>query len=385
MRWGSSPARSGGIVFGHYGDRVGRKRMLVVSPVHHGRGHRRDRPPADLREHRRRGADPAPGLPARPGLRRRRRVGRRRPHGRRARQGRAPRLLVELAAGRGARSATSSPRPCSGSWRSVQSDEAFTAWGWRIPFLLSAVMVLIGLWVRLVARRTRRCSPRPRPRSRRRGHRHLPILEVVRRYPKEVLLAMGMRMAENISYYVFTIVVITYVTTYLGAPPERRPRCAAPRRGPAVPPDPAARGALRPGRAPSALPRGRGRGRRLGLRVLLARRHPRQRLDPARGARRAVLPRPDVRPAGGVLLRAVRHVGALHRRVGRLPAGLDLRGRPRADHRAHAARPGRHEEHVRGRRLPGHRVRHHRGLGPPRQGDQASSLRHDRVLPGAHD
>ncbi len=45
---------------------------------------------------------------------------------------------------------------------------------------------------------------------------HMPILEVVRTYPKEVLIAMGMRMAENICYYIFTIVLITYVTTYLG-------------------------------------------------------------------------------------------------------------------------------------------------------------------------
>ena len=79
----------------------------------------------------------------------------------------------------------------------VQSDEAFTAWGWRIPFLLSAVMVLIGLWVRL----SLEDSPvfaEAKAEIEARGTTHLPILEVVRRYPKEVLLAMGMRMAENI-------------------------------------------------------------------------------------------------------------------------------------------------------------------------------------------
>ncbi|MEJ7796054.1 MAG: MFS transporter, partial [Nocardioides sp.] len=41
--------------------------------------------------------------------------------------------------------------------------------------------------------------------------------EVIKNYPKEVLIAMGMRMAENISYYIFTIISITYVTTYLEA------------------------------------------------------------------------------------------------------------------------------------------------------------------------
>ncbi len=99
----------------------------------------------------------------------------------------------------------------------VQPEEAFNAWGWRIPFLLSAVMVLLGLWVRL----TLEDSPvfaEAKAELEHRSGKHLPILEVVRRYPKEVLLAMGMRMAENISYYVFTIVVITYVTTYLDQP-----------------------------------------------------------------------------------------------------------------------------------------------------------------------
>ena len=45
---------------------------------------------------------------------------------------------------------------------------------------------------------------------------HLPILEVIRTYPREVFIAMGMRMAENISYYIFTVISITFMTTYLG-------------------------------------------------------------------------------------------------------------------------------------------------------------------------
>ena len=49
----------GGIVFGHFGDRVGRKKMLVASLLPHGRRDLRDRPAADVRLHRRRRADPA--------------------------------------------------------------------------------------------------------------------------------------------------------------------------------------------------------------------------------------------------------------------------------------------------------------------------------------
>ena len=40
----------------------------------------------------------------------------------------------------------------------------------------------------------------------------MPIVDVFRRYPREVLTAMGARFAENVSYYIFTIVIITYLT-----------------------------------------------------------------------------------------------------------------------------------------------------------------------------
>ncbi len=100
----------------------------------------------------------------------------------------------------------------------VQSDADFEAWGWRIPFLLSAVLVLIGLYVRLQLEE----SPvyqeaKAEISQKQQSDSHLPILEVIRTYPKEVFIAMGMRMAENISYYIFTVISITYVTTYLEA------------------------------------------------------------------------------------------------------------------------------------------------------------------------
>lgn len=48
----------------------------------------------------------------------------------------------------------------------------------------------------------------------------MPLLTVITKYPREVFIAMGMRMAENISYYIFTIVVISYLTTYLELPKD---------------------------------------------------------------------------------------------------------------------------------------------------------------------
>ncbi len=98
----------------------------------------------------------------------------------------------------------------------VQSDETFEAWGWRIPFLLSAVLVFIGLWVRMTLEE----SPvfqeaKAEIVDKGQTSTHMPLFEVIRNYPKEVLIAMGMRMAENISYYIFTIVVLTYAKEYL--------------------------------------------------------------------------------------------------------------------------------------------------------------------------
>ena len=101
----------------------------------------------------------------------------------------------------------------------LQSEDAFEAWGWRIPFLLSAVLVLIGLYVRLSVEE----SPLFKAAKQRAAERaaageareSLPIIDVFRRYPREVFVAMGARFAENVSYYIFTIVVTTYATQRL--------------------------------------------------------------------------------------------------------------------------------------------------------------------------
>ncbi|GAA2702170.1 MFS transporter [Actinoplanes palleronii] len=100
----------------------------------------------------------------------------------------------------------------------VQPDEAFNAWGWRIPFLLSAVLVLVGLWVRLSIEE----SPLfQQARAALTTRDHQPLLEVIRRYPREILLAMGMRLAENIAYYLVTVISITYLTTFAGTAADK--------------------------------------------------------------------------------------------------------------------------------------------------------------------
>lgn len=99
----------------------------------------------------------------------------------------------------------------------VQSQEAFLAWGWRVPFILSAVLVLVGLWVRLSIEESPVFNEAKAEIAEKQAEAsHMPLLEVIKNYPREVFIAMGMRMAENISYYIFTIVVITYITEYAG-------------------------------------------------------------------------------------------------------------------------------------------------------------------------
>ncbi|PBC55760.1 MFS transporter [Rhodococcus sp. ACPA1] len=98
-----------------------------------------------------------------------------------------------------------------------QSDEAFDSWGWRIPFLLSAVLVLIGLWIRLSIEESPVFAENKKALENHKAE-HAPIIEVLRKYPREVLIAMGLRLVENTSYYIFTVVVMTYMVTYLDMP-----------------------------------------------------------------------------------------------------------------------------------------------------------------------
>ena len=102
-----------------------------------------------------------------------------------------------------------------------QDDAAFLSWGWRIPFLISAVLVVVGLWVRLQVEESplfTAARERAETRASEGTVDKLPLLDVVRRYPREILTAMGARMAENVSYYIFTIVITTYVVEQLKLP-----------------------------------------------------------------------------------------------------------------------------------------------------------------------
>jgi len=94
---------------------------------------------------------------------------------------------------------------------SAISGDQFLAWGWRVPFWLSIVMVGIGLYIRLGLLET--------PVFQRiidlRQVASAPVIEVIRKQPKEILLTALCRMAEQGPFYIYTAFIFTYGTTVL--------------------------------------------------------------------------------------------------------------------------------------------------------------------------
>ncbi len=91
-------------------------------------------------------------------------------------------------------------------------EEQFLAWGWRIPFLLSIILIGVGLFIRLRIMETPAFTQVQESGT----AASMPILDVLRTYPKNVLLAMGMRIAENGTFYILTAFVLTYVVKEVG-------------------------------------------------------------------------------------------------------------------------------------------------------------------------
>lgn len=96
----------------------------------------------------------------------------------------------------------------------LTSSASFLSWGWRVPFLLSGVLVLVGLWIRLTITE----SPLFAEVEAERATARAPIVDVLRRYPKRVLLAVGARVGVDVAFYTFVLFVTTYVVTYLKLP-----------------------------------------------------------------------------------------------------------------------------------------------------------------------
>src|ERR1700716_391296 len=89
---------------------------------------------------------------------------------------------------------------------SAWSGDQFATWGWRIPFLLSIVLVGIGLWIRLGIMET----PVFQQLLDDQRIEKTPIVEVFKKPPKEIILSAVLRMSEQAPFYIFTAFIFAY-------------------------------------------------------------------------------------------------------------------------------------------------------------------------------
>jgi MFS transporter, MHS family, shikimate and dehydroshikimate transport protein len=94
----------------------------------------------------------------------------------------------------------------------VMTDAQFLAWGWRVPFLFSIVLVIVGLWIRFTLAE----SPEFQKVKDTKQEARMPIIEAIVTHPKNILLAMGARFAENGFFYIYATFVLAYATQALG-------------------------------------------------------------------------------------------------------------------------------------------------------------------------
>lgn len=94
------------------------------------------------------------------------------------------------------------------------SPDQFQHWGWRLPFLLSLLLVFFGLWLRRGIDET----PVFRALEAKKQTSHMPLKEVVLKYPKTLLIAGGSRIGSDVLYALVVVFTLTYVTTVLNLP-----------------------------------------------------------------------------------------------------------------------------------------------------------------------
>jgi MFS transporter, MHS family, shikimate and dehydroshikimate transport protein len=96
----------------------------------------------------------------------------------------------------------------------LAGEAAFVQWAWRVPFLLGALLLGVGMFIRLkimespLFTEAKAADPGPK----------VPILAVIKDHPRNVLLAMGARFAENAFFYIFTVLIYSFGAEQLGLP-----------------------------------------------------------------------------------------------------------------------------------------------------------------------
>jgi MFS family permease len=93
----------------------------------------------------------------------------------------------------------------------VMSDEAFMAWGWRIAFLITVFFILVGMWIRVNLHETPDFSEVKEEET----ESKLPIAEIFQKYGKNTLLGLGARLMDGIFFNVFAVFSITYLVSHV--------------------------------------------------------------------------------------------------------------------------------------------------------------------------
>jgi MFS family permease len=88
------------------------------------------------------------------------------------------------------------------------TDAQFASWGWRVPFLASLLLVAVGLYIRLQILET----PMFAEVVAKERVKKAPVAEVIRKHPKEIILSALVRMSEQMPFYVVTAFVLSYLT-----------------------------------------------------------------------------------------------------------------------------------------------------------------------------
>jgi MFS family permease len=90
-------------------------------------------------------------------------------------------------------------------------EESFMTWGWRVPFILSALLVIFGLWIRKGIDET----PEFKKVQESGEVPKLPIVDTLKYHWREVLIAIGAKVVETAPFYIFSTFVVSYATANL--------------------------------------------------------------------------------------------------------------------------------------------------------------------------
>ena len=103
---------------------------------------------------------------------------------------------------------------------SLTSDQQFLSWGWRLPFLFSVVLVLIALWIRNGMAESQEFEAQQSLDNAPQMKKRLPVVEALLRHPGAFLLIIALRLCELLTMYIVTAFALNYSTQNLGLPRE---------------------------------------------------------------------------------------------------------------------------------------------------------------------